>query len=141
MFFERRQWAAPNHIVYGDINTEEDFFARLKVDNAHQIGMIETEEIGEVAVLAVDLGVVERVEGCFVVGGEEGDTLRNHLFQGGATATVNVFCKHSLLFLFNGFVTANIRNLFLSEILRKNLCKKKIFVLLQPVRKKTILKN
>ncbi len=56
--------------------------------------MIEAEEIGEVAVLTIDVGVVGLVEGRFVVGREEGNALRDHFFQCGATATVNVFCKH-----------------------------------------------
>ena len=56
--------------------------------------MFEAEEIGKIAVLTIDIGVVGIVEGCLVVGREEGDALRNHLFQCGATATVNVFCEH-----------------------------------------------
>ena len=94
LFLQRGQGAAPNHIVDGDLYAEEDFLARLKVDDADQIGVIEAEEIGEVAVLTVDVGVVRVIEGRFVVGGEEGNALRNHFLQCGATATVNVFCKH-----------------------------------------------
>ncbi len=56
--------------------------------------MVEAEEIREVAVLTVDVGVVRVVEGSLVVGREEGDALRELFFQRGATATVNVFCEH-----------------------------------------------
>ena len=61
--------------------------------------MVEAEEIGKITILAVDIGVVRVIEGSLVVGREEGDTLRDHLFQCGATATVNVFIEHIGLFL------------------------------------------
>ena len=99
LFLQRGQGAAPNHIIDGDLHTEEDFLARLKVDDTDQVGMVEAEEIGEIAVLTVDVGVVGIVEGRLVVGREEGDALRDHFFQCGTTATVNVFIEHIGLFL------------------------------------------
>jgi hypothetical protein len=62
--------------------------------------VVEAKEIGEIAVLTIDVGVVRIVEGCFVVGREEGNALRDHFFQCGATATVNVFVEHIVVDLF-----------------------------------------
>ena len=99
LLLQRGQGTTPNHVVDGHIHAEEDLFAAFKVDDADQIGMVEAEEIGEIAVLTIDVCVVRIVEGRFVVGREEGDALRDHFFQGGATATVNVFIEHIGLFL------------------------------------------
>ncbi len=95
LFLQRGQGTAPDDIVDGDFDAEENLIARLKVDDTNQVGMVEAEVIGEVAVLAVDIGVVGIVEGGLVVGREEGDALRNHFLQGGATATINVFIEHN----------------------------------------------
>ena len=99
LLFQRRQGATPNHVVDGDIHAKENLLATLKVDDADQVGVVETEIIGEVAVLTIDVGVVGIVEGGFVVGREESDALRDHFFQCSATATVNIFCKHICLIL------------------------------------------
>ena len=94
LFLKRGERSAPNHVVDGDLHTEEDLFAGLEIDDAHQVGMVQPEVVGEVAVLTVDIGVVRVVERSFVVGGEEGDAFVEHLFQCGSAAGIYVFIEH-----------------------------------------------
>jgi hypothetical protein len=56
--------------------------------------VVQTKVIGEIAVLAIDIGVVGIVEGGFVVGWEKGNAMVQHLFQGGSATTINVFIEH-----------------------------------------------
>ena len=73
LFLQRRQGATPDHIIDGDVNAKENFVASLKVDDTDHIRMIEAEEIGEVAVLTVDISIVGIVERSLVIGREESD--------------------------------------------------------------------
>ena len=73
-----KRWkvAAPNDVVDSYFSTEQYLLARLEIDDADQVGSIETEEISEVTILAIAVGVIWIVEGSLVISREESNTFK-----------------------------------------------------------------